>query len=256
MNSLRVIIVEDKEEDLKHLENVMQECHLADFQVTKVLGSLKDAIAYLKSIPQVDLIFMDIQLPDGNSFEIFNQVEFDLPIIFTSSYDHYVLQAIKLNGLDYLVKPIERSDFDDAIRNFQKLQSKSKTYELEEIKAIVKSFSPKTYKSSFLVNYKQKMLLLDVSEVAYCYVREKGTFLVSHEGQEYLVDYYLDQLEEELDPARFYRVNRQYLMARKAIKEIENYFNGRLVVKVDPPTDDQIIMSKKKVAHFKKWADS
>ncbi|UII25864.1 LytTR family DNA-binding domain-containing protein [Fulvivirga maritima] len=256
MNTLKVSIIEDNFEELEHLKSLLNKCTLVNFEVKNEINSLKGAVEYFNSEPDIDLAFLDIQLPDGTSFDLFKQFDLSTPVIFTSSYDHYVLQAIKVNGLDYLVKPVIEKELDGAIQNFLKLRQKSKKYELDEIRAIVSSFVPKAYKSSFLVNYKSKMLLIDVNEVAYCYVKEKGTFLVTHSDQEYLVDYYLDQLEEELDPSQFYRVNRQFLMSRSAIKEIENYFNGRLFISVAPAVEEAITVSKKKVSHFKKWADS
>ena len=256
MNEINLTIIEDKPDELDHLKSLLQESDLAEFHIQKEISTLSAAIQYFKSDPKTDLVIMDIQLPDGVSFDIFKSITVEIPIIFTSTYEHYVLQAIKVNGIDYLIKPIQKGDLHSALKRFLKQHNKSKAYELDEIKAIVSSFVPKSYKSSFLVNYKQKMVMVGVSDVAYCYVKEKGTFIVTHGGQEYLVDYYLDQLENDLDPNRFYRINRQYLMSRPAIKEIENYFNGRLLIKVYPEAADQIIISKKKVSHFKEWADS
>lgn len=255
MSEIKVVIVEDKPEELAHLKKMLAENTLADFQVIKELNSKQEAVTYFNSNSTTDLIFMDIQLPDGLSFDIFNQVDLKIPIIFTSSYEHYALQAIKLNGVDYLLKPVNEADLNGAITNFLKTRQQSKGFELEEIRAIVSSFMPKSYKSSFLVNYKHKMLLIDVSKVAYFYVKEKGTYLVTATGEEYLLDYYLDQLEEELDPTKFYRINRQYLIAKSAIRSIENYFNGRLLITVSPKIKDEVILSRKKVTDFKNWAD-
>ena len=210
------------------------------------LGDLKN---------EVDLIFTDIQLTDGLSLEIFKQVDLTAPVIFTTAYDEYALQAFKLNSIDYLLKPIDPEELATAIEKYLVTSADDQPNYLRQLATLAESFRPSSFRSSFLVSYRHKMMMIDVSEVAYLYVKERGVFLKKKDGQEYLVDFYLDDLEKQLDPAKFYRANRQFLVARSSIQEIEPYFNGRLILAVKPEVSASVIISKSKATDFKRWAD-
>jgi DNA-binding LytR/AlgR family response regulator len=254
--SINAIIVEDEQsavnrlqKELKLLENVM-----FDFQ--EIFESVSDTVDWLKKGYQVDLIFMDIHLVDGLSFEIFNQAEVHCPVIFTTAYDEYALQAFKANGIDYLLKPINPEDLSTAINRYLRVHRgiKQEDY-LNRILQVASEYRPDRFRSRFLVSVRQKMLLIDVSEVAYVYVRERGVFLKKKDGMDYALDFFLDSLEKQLDPSQFYRANRQFLISRSSIKEIEPYFNGRVMLVVQPEAYTPVIVSKEKATHFKRWAD-
>lgn len=252
---IRILIVEDEDSAVNRLKKELKQINEYSFEVLKVIDSIYETVEWVNQGNLVDLIFMDIRLTDGLSFEIFNQTEVKCPVIFTTAYDEYALQAFKVNSVDYLLKPIDPSDLRAAIEKFLTTTEDSTRNYLRQIKGLVDQFRPQKFRSSFLVNFRQKMLLIDIDEVAYLYVKERGVFLKKKDGLEYVVDFFLDDLEKQLDPAKFYRANRQFLVARYCIKEIELYFNGRLTLSIDPKPHTAVIISKEKATHFKKWAD-
>ncbi len=253
---IRIAIIEDEEVAVKRLTKELSKLERFDFQVIGVHNRVSDAIQWLKSQPQIDLIFMDIQLADGLSFEIFRQVTVSCPVIFTTAYDEYALQAFKVNSLDYLLKPVDPKELNAAMDRYlaQSEQFTRETY-MSQLIQLSETFKKENHRSSFLVTFKQKMLLIDISEVAYLYIKERGVFLKKKDNSEYVVEFFLDELENQLNPAQFYRANRQFLVARSAIIEIEPYFTGRLLLSVKPQPPTPIIISKEKATHFKRWAD-
>lgn len=254
--SIRVALIEDEEVAVKRLTKELRKLDQFDFQVVCTHNRVSDAVKWLQDQPSVDLIFMDIQLADGLSFEIFRQVTVSCPVIFTTAYDEYALQAFKVNSLDYLLKPVDPTALKAAMDRYLS-QSEQFTREayMSQLTQLTKEFRKENYRSSFLVSFKQKMLLIDVGEVAYLYVKERGVFLKKKDHSEYVVEFFLDELEKQLNPAQFYRANRQFLVARSAITEIEPYFTGRLLLSVKPQSPTPIIISKEKATHFKRWAD-
>ena len=252
---IKVLIVEDEDAAVNRLHKELSALTDVHFEILQVLASVRDTVSWLKSESAPDLILMDIHLTDGLSLEIFKAVEVTCPVIFTTAYDEYALQAFKVNSVDYLLKPIDPEELSQAIDKFLQRREKQPENYLQQLSQLAEQLSPSTYRSSFLVNYRQKMLLLDVNEVAYFYIKERGVFLKKRDGQEYLLEFFLDDLEKQLDPRNFYRANRQFLVARHAIKEIEAYFNGRLLINVEPAFSTTVTISKEKATHFKRWAD-
>ena len=252
---IKILIVEDEDIAVKRLVKELEKQRVK-FEVIDVLPSVQGVLEWLRSGREADLVFMDIQLTDGLSFEIFKHVEVAMPVIFTTAYDEYALQAFKVKGLDYLLKPIDPEDLEKAINHYL---ASYKDYDrqnyMQQLMTLAREFKPETYRSSFLVDYKQKMHLVDVSEVAFIYVKERGLFLRKKDGKEYVLEFFLDELEKQLDPGMFYRANRQYLVSRSSIEEIEPYFTGRLLLKVHPEPPSPIIISKEKATEFKRWAD-
>lgn len=259
MNTLlRIIIIEDEESAVRRLQKELMRLEGYRFEVLAFIDSVTDAVEWFSAGNEVDLIFMDIHLSDGQSFEIFKQLEVPAPVIFTTAYDEYAIKAFKVNSLDYLLKPIVPEELEAAVGKFihQRNQEPGAIY-LEQLKELTRSFSqPEPHRSSFLVSYRHKMIMIDVHEVAYIFVREKAVFIRKNDGREYPVDYFLDEMENQLDPREFYRANRQYLVARSSIAEIEPYFNGRLLLRLRPEAPSPVTVSKEKASHFKRWADS
>ena len=252
---IKTLIIEDEPAAVNRLQKELNKLEQTDFDILAVIDSVRDAVAWIQEHNEVELIFMDIQIKDGLSLEIFRQVTVKAPVIFTTAYDEYALQAFKVNSIDYLLKPINTAELRAAVSGYLEMrQSPAEDY-MKQLSSLVESYRPASYRSSFLVSYRQKMIMIDVNDVAYLYVKERGVFLKKKDGQEYMVDLYLDDLEKQLDPAMFYRANRQFLVARSAIREIETYFNGRLILIVVPETSAQIIISKVKASDFKRWAD-
>ncbi len=252
---IKTLIIEDEPSAVNRLQKELNKLEIADFEIITVIDSVKEAVSWIHGHDDIELIFMDIQIRDGLSLEIFKQVMVKAPVIFTTAYDEYALQAFKVNSIDYLLKPIGTAELKAAVSGYLEMrQSPAEDY-MKQLSSLVESYRPASYRSSFLVSYRHKMIMIDVDEVAYLYVKERGVFLRKKDGMEYTVDFYLDDLEKQLNPARFYRANRQFLVARSAIKEIETYFNGRLILTVVPETSVQVIISKGKASEFKRWAD-
>ena len=252
---IKTLIVEDEPAAVNRLKKELAKINAVEFDILATMDSVRESVTWLQQHEEVELIFMDIQITDGLSLEIFRQVTLKTPVIFTTAYDEYALQAFKVNSIDYLLKPINTKELQGAVDRFLDSRKSDSDDYLKQISSLVESYKPTTYRSSFLVSYRHKMMMIDVNEVAYLYVKERGVFMKKNDGQEYMVDFYLDDLEKQLDPARFFRTNRQFLVARSAIKEIEPYFNGRLILGVKPESSTQIIISKVKATDFKRWAD-
>lgn len=252
---IKILIVEDEEVAVKRLLKELKKLPVK-FDVIEVINSVQGILEWVQSGHEADLIFMDIQLTDGLSFEIFKHVEVTIPVIFTTAYDEYALQAFKVKGLDYLLKPIDPAELEKAINHYlASYKDYNRQNYMHQLMTLAREFKPDSYRSSFLVDFKQKMHMVDVSDVAYIYVKERGLFLRKKDQREYVIEFYLDELEKQLDPALFYRANRQYMVARSVIEEIEPYFTGRLLLKVHPEPPSPIIISKEKATDFKRWAD-
>lgn len=252
---IKILIVEDEDIAVKRLLKELEKLSFR-FDVIDVINSVQGVLEWVRSGHEADLIFMDIHLTDGLSFEIFKHVEVTIPVIFTTAYDEYALQAFKVKGLDYLLKPIDPAELEKAINHYlASYKNYNRQNYMHQLMSLAKEFKPNTYRSSFLVDFKQKMHMVDVSDVAYIYVKERGLFLRKKDQKEYVIEFFLDELEQQLDPALFYRANRQYMVARSAIEEIEPYFTGRLLLKVHPDPPSPIIISKERATEFKRWAD-
>ena len=254
-SKIRIAVIEDELAAVSRLKRELQRMKDFEFEVLVELESVKESVAWLQANETVELIFLDIHLADGLSFEIFRKVDVRTPVIFTTAYDEYALQAFKVNSLDYLLKPIAPAELEDALHRFLD-QRKFPTDDFAKLSALATHFQPVKHRSSFLVSYRQKMMMVDVDDVAFLFVKERGVFLKEKDGREYLLDFYLDDLENQLDPEKFFRANRQYLVSRSAIEEIETYFNGRLILKMKPGSPTSVIISKSKASEFKRWADS
>ncbi|MEO1054499.1 MAG: LytTR family DNA-binding domain-containing protein [Bacteroidota bacterium] len=253
---IKTAIVEDESSAVNRLKKELSRLPDTEFEVLTTLESVKDTVAWLKENSDLDLIFMDIQLTDGLSLEVFKQIEVPCPVIFTTAFDEYALQAFKVNSIDYLLKPIDPEELKAAIERFLKQHTDNgQEGYIDQLMNLAQSFRPTNYRSSFLVSYRQKMMMIDVNEVAYIFVKERGVFLKKKDGLEYVIEFFLDDLETQLDPVQFYRANRQFLVARSSIQEIEPYFNGRLILGVQPEAHVPITISKEKASHFKRWAD-
>ena len=253
---IKTVIVEDESAAVNRLQKELGRLTNGEFEILATLESVSQSIQWLNENDAPDLIFMDIQLTDGLSLEIFKRVEVPCPVIFTTAFDEYALQAFKVNSIDYLLKPIDPEELQAAIDRYLEQSTKNIQGDyVSQLMNLAQEFRPTTYRSSFLVSFRQKMMMIDVHEVAYMFIKERGVFLKKKDGTEYVIEFFLDDLEKQLDPAQFYRANRQFLVARSSIQEIEPYFNGRLVLGVKPEAHTPVIISKEKATHFKRWAD-
>lgn len=254
------LIVEDEDLSVRRLRKLLTET-APDLLISGVTDSIEETVEWLRNNQKAgradpDLIFLDIELSDGQSFEIFNRVQVTSTIIFTTSYDEYALQAFKLNSIDYLLKPVHRDDLQRSLQKYENMRALPAEDWLEGIKKLLEGFqktSKKEYRQRFLVKQGQKMLSIEVSEIAYFFTEERYSFFVTDNNQKLLVDYTLDELADVLDPTRFFRINRGMMVTHKAVDKIDPYFGSRLALSLRPSHNKEALVSREKVGDFKHW---
>ena len=253
---IQILIIEDEEPAAKRLQKMILEID-PEVSVLENIVSVASGIEWLERHQAPDLIFSDIQLSDGLSFEIFRQVDITCPVIFITAYDQYAIEAFKVNSIDYLLKPIKKDDLEAAINKYKKINSIGKG-DAVDLKKLMESFNAlgshgTTYKSRFIVRYGEHIKTLKVEEVAYFYTEDKINFLTTFESRRYAIDYNLDSLESLLDPKVFFRINRQYIISINSIKEMFSYTKSRVLIKLNPPSKHETIVSTERSGEFKLW---
>ena len=252
---MRVIIIEDEKPSARRLQRMLSNL---DMHAEKLLHSVEEAIAWFQANEHPDLIFLDIQLSDGLSFEIFDAVEVKSAIIFTTAYDEYALQAFKLNSIDYLLKPIDDDDLALAVSKYKdRMQSNNNqvTLDFNDIKKLLINPIERDYKKRFSVKVGQHLKLINIEDIECFYSENKGTYLYTVEGRNYVIDTTLDYLENDLEPDTFFRVNRKFFVNINAIKDMVNYSNSRLQIKLKSFNDHEIIVARERVKDFKMWLE-
>ncbi|MDT0552196.1 LytR/AlgR family response regulator transcription factor [Urechidicola vernalis] len=249
---MKVIIVEDEKPSARRLSRMLAEINI---ETQAMLHSVEESVAYFKDNEHPDLIMLDIQLSDGLSFEIFDQVEVNSAIIFTTAYDEYALKAFKLNSIDYLLKPIDDEELSNAIDKFKlnRPEKHNLQVDLEQIKKLLVNPLDKTFKKRFTIKVGQHIKIVPIDEIECFYSENKGSYLFTSSKRDYLIDYSLEELETELDPTKFFRVSRKFYVNLDAIKDIVSYTNSRLKVILNNYSENEIIVSREKVKDFKKW---
>jgi DNA-binding LytR/AlgR family response regulator len=251
---MKVVIIEDEKLSAEHLSLLL--CKIdRDIEVVKFIDTVKGAIAYFKEGLEADLILLDIHLADGNSFEIFSHVEIDIPIIFTTAFDNYAIQAFKQNSVDYLLKPISLKDLKAAMEKFNKMQLKLDKQLIDNITLAYQHVN-KQYKNRFLVNKGRAIDYVPVDDICYFETKESLSFLVNTKGVKFPVNYTLDHLESLLSPQEFFRINRKIIIKINTIEKVDTYFNSRLIITSLHLTGDERIVSRERVQDFKKWLDT
>ena len=248
---MKVIILEDETRAANHLERLIQKV-APEMKVVAKLETIRDAVPFLNTHLDIDLIFSDVQLADGLSFEIFGQVQINCPIIFTTAYDHYAIEAFKTNGIDYLLKPVEEERLQKAI---EKAKQFSPLLALEKLLSITNAGATKTYKSRFMVKVGDKIKSIPMEEILAFYSLEKATYIHTTSHRDYCIDYSVDQLESLLDPGFCFRINRKYIVSIEACNNILAWTNSRLRLKIEGVPDDDIIVARERVQEFKEWLD-
>ena len=251
MTSRGVVIFEDETRAANHLERLLAKV-APNMAVIAKLETVRDGVKYLQTNPEPELIFSDIQLADGLSFEIYKQVAIRCPIIFTTAYDHYAIEAFQTNGIDYLLKPIEEERLRQAI---EKARHFSPGLALEKLLSMNNPADGKAYKSRFMVKVGDKIRSVPVEEILVFYSQEKSSFIRTSDSHTYCIDYALDQLEPMLDPKRYFRINRKYIISIDACTNILAWTNSRLRLKIDGIDDTDIIVARERVVEFKMWLD-
>lgn len=249
---MNIIIIEDEKPAARLLQRKVDRLGL---KVDTLLHSVEESIEWFSKNEHPDLIFLDIQLSDGLSFEIFEKVAIKSAIIFTTAYDEYALRAFKLNSIDYLLKPIDDDDLEIAVTKYKSRTQKPEGLQLdfEQIKKMLANPAGKTYKSRFTVKIGQHLKVITTDEIECFYSENKGTYIHTTDNRDYLIDTTLEVLESEMDPKDFFRVSRKFLVPLKSIKEIVLYSNSRLKVILPTYKDDEVIVSREKVGDFKEW---
>ena len=249
---MNIIIIEDEKPAARLLQRKVEKLGL---QINTLLHSVEESINWFQNNPHPDLIFLDIQLSDGLSFEIFEAIDIKSAVIFTTAYDEYALRAFKLNSIDYLLKPIDEEDLETAISKFKNQFQKSSiaSLDFEMIKKMLINPIDREYKKRFTIKMGQQLKMINIEEVECFFSENKGTYLHTFDNRDYLLDNTLEQLETELNPEDFYRVSRKYIIPMKAIKEIQLYSNSRLKVILPTYKEDEVIVSREKVGDFKTW---
>lgn len=251
---MNVIIIEDEKPAARRLSRLLNNL---DVEVSTMLYSVEESINWFKNNEHPDLIFLDIQLSDGLSFEIFEEIEIQSSIIFTTAYDEYALQAFKLNSIDYLLKPIDDEELENAVKKYRNLKPKLEKISLDfnDIKKLLGNPIEREYKKRFTVKVGQHLKIINAEEIECFYSENKGTYAATKEGRNYLLDTTLEHLEEELSPKLFFRVSRKHYVNINHIKDIVSYTNSRLSIKMNRFLEQEIIVSRERVKDFKFWLE-
>ncbi|MBO2523090.1 MAG: DNA-binding response regulator [Bacteroidetes bacterium] len=249
---MKALIIEDEVLAAQSLQKLITEV-APDTEVIATLQSIEESVAWFDENPMPDLVFMDIHLADGSSFAIFEQVQITCPIIFTTAYDEYALKAFEVSSIDYLLKPINRNDLTRAMNKFNALVGE-KSNNNEAIDALMRQIGmKKNYKSCFLVPERDKLIPIATANIAYFYIDTKTVKAITLDEHTYYMSQTLDDIMLQLNPDDFFRANRQFIVSRKAVKDLTIWFGNKLSLNLSVKIPEQIIISKAKVSEFKNW---
>lgn len=249
---MNTLIIEDEQIAAQNLRRMLADVD-PDIKVTGVLQSVEESVEHFSHDNDTELVFMDIHLADGLAFGIFEQVNIECPIIFTTAYDQYALDAFKVNSIDYLLKPIDREALHRAVDKLRRLEGQRVSDDsIASMMAMMRQQNKK-YKSYFLIPVRDKLVPLDLSRVAYFYLNDKTTHAVEYDGSEHTFDRPLDSIMEQLNPDSFFRANRQYIVAHSAIDGISVWPLSKLHISLSVPTPEKIIVSRARASEFKEW---
>lgn len=250
---MNFLIVEDEKVAAERLVGLIKK-YDPSIDISEIVQSVKNAVQWLNTHQAPDLIFMDIQLADGLSFEIYEQTIVKTPVIFTTAYDEYALKAFKVNSIDYLLKPVDLNELKNAIDKYKENNS-PKEIPTQVFDSIMHSLTKK-YKDKFVINVGEHIKVFTTEDIQCFYSMEKYTFLQNNSGRDYAINYSLDQLEDLLDPAQYFRINRKFIVSFSAISDIISYSNSRLKVKLNSNESNDLLVSREKVQDFKKWLEN
>ncbi len=249
----KILIIEDEEANADRLQRFLLKIR-PTMEVLDVLDSVKKSIAWLSENEAPDLIIMDIRLADGLCFEIFQQAEVKSPVIFTTAYDEYAIKAFKYNSIDYLLKPVDKDELEAAINKFEQLSTQSVDQQLL-IENLLATIQPKAYRTRFLIPYRDSYQRINVGDIAFFYSQVGINYATLFNGETVIIPQTLETLEQQLDPAVFFRANRQYIVHIDSIEKVHNYFNSKLKLEIKNCTDPDVIVSRTKAPLFKAWLD-
>jgi DNA-binding LytR/AlgR family response regulator len=254
MRRLKVVLIEDETVAADRLAKMLHEVS-PEIEILARLDSIESSVQWLRT-HTADLLFLDIQLSDGICFSIFEQVVINTPVIFTTAYDQYTIRAFKLNSIAYLLKPIRKDDLEESLAKYQSLKS-AFTLDIERLLDNLQGKEPE-YKKRFLITYGERIRKVEVHEIAWFYAMEKSVFLKTFNDQSYPVDYTLDRLESMVDPSKFFRINRRFLISLDAIVNMTTWSRSRIKVELKPPVggDEDAVVSIDRAVAFRKWLNT
>ncbi len=247
---MHILIIEDEPRAANQLQSILKLCSF-EYQLVDIIDTVEDAVQWFQEHKTPDLVFMDIQLADGLSFEIFQKIDVAAPIIFTTAFDQYAIQAFKVNSVDYLLKPIQKDELNKALDKFLK-SNKSATVDPAILKQLLSSMQIANKREGILVKEGSGFVQIKISDLLYMYSEESITFGVTS-GKRYIIDETMDQLFNSLDHDQFFRINRGQIIAKNSIQKIDSYFNHRVKLSISNPKDQEFIVSRQKTSDFKEW---
>jgi len=255
---IKALIIEDEDLAAKRLIDLLKQID-PEIEINGPIDSVELAIRYLQNNPQPDLLFLDIQLADGKSFSIFDQVKVNIPIIFTTAFDEFAIKAFELNSIDYLLKPVSMDMLRASLDKFKKVKDYYNHDDFNvQLNSLLQSINKPVetaYKTRFLVNKGDILLPIRTDEIAYFYAEDKAVFLVTTENKKYMINYSLEELEDKLNPKLFFRANRQFICMVGVIFKVHNYFNYRLKLELKPDPGTDVIVSKSRTSEFRAWME-
>ena len=249
---MNALIVEDEALSAQHLKTLLHKT-APEINVINILDTVKDTVDYLKTIPAIDIIFLDVHLADGISFDIFQQVEVKQPIIFTTAYDEYAIKAFKVNSIDYLLKPIGISDVKNAINKFKTHHTPNHSLHAKHQHA--SEIISRVHKTRFIVKMGETISSIKTEDIAFFIAEEGVVMLVNKEGKRFPIDYTMDALELIVSDKMFFRISRKMIVNIEQINQVQTYFNGRLKIKLKQTYNEDCIVSRERVNDFKRWLD-
>jgi len=254
---MKVLIIEDEAPAFRRLQKVLEEVK-PSIEILEVIDSVSDSIKWLQNHSMPELIFMDIQLSDGLSFEIFEEVKITTPVIFTTAFDEYMLRAFKVSSIDYLLKPIKKEELEKSLNKYEELKKSFGTPELPDLNELISKIKldEKKYKCRFLVKQGDRLTSITTKDIAFFYTNNGLVYIKTHGGRNHMIDYTLDELEQQLEPDKFYRANRQFIINFPSIKTVHKWYKGKLKLETYLPTDSEITVSAEKASAFKEWFGS
>ena len=246
---MRVVIIEDETAAAQNLTVILRKVR-PDVEIVEALDTVVDSVEFFRSKPELDLVFMDIHLADGSSFRIFDSVEISVPIIFTTAYDQYAIEAFKVNSIDYLLKPINEEGVKRAINKWQRLTSVERKEYSERVNEVAQT---RPAEQTFLVHFRDKIVPLKAEDVAFFHTFEERVTAYCFGGEKYQIDQTLEALQSKLSSKDFFRANRQFIISRKSVKDISVWFGSRLSANLTLETPERIVIPKARVHDFKEW---
>jgi len=256
---MKILIVEDEDLAVKKLQKTLAAVD-ESAEIVGISDSIQSTVEWMQKNEAPDLILMDIELADGQSFEIFSRTEVKSPVIFTTSYDEHALKAFKVNSVDYLLKPVQKEELESALnkyKNLMKISSpvpRQNEFTMESlVKELQQKLQPREFRKRFLVKHAQKLVSIEIEEIAYFFSDGRLNFFKTYDNRKFVVDYTMDDLEEMLDPDKYFRISRSFYISVESVDQIHEYFGNRLLLHLKPAVDKEAVVSREKVSDFKKW---